>query len=459
MGNTSAAHRPPPSAEPLVQGKASTVVRALLFVQMGRAGGQSIGDRVQANFFAGAGMPLTASAAAAANWTAVGDGACHPLYGRRYRVGKRLTPTMLYDHLGQVAGMQFAVDAGGGYPLYPASSVSSPPWFPSADEGGLWVATAHFSDPATLCAGAAPLPGGSVGDRVWTREAAAGTGASSFYALPPTLGQMRPKDGWVAGGCLPSNALPPALTSNGMGQHWWRWFRPRMPLQDGYPWFLLFDQRGRLTMFGLVVGGPATAYPTASGAMENGWREGATPIPGPYRMHYPKAATEELWTYPTQPLIPFFHQHGQMPEELLFLNEGNGSLPCGTRATSTLHVMLRAMDNITSEACAAVDYSDPVNAPGITAAAVRAAYGQQPPVLDRAAEGVWNLATQCRDEYAPAPGRRAEPLLPPAAYYALSALGGLLVGALMMRYLGQRQARPAGELDEPTLELIDGPKS
>ena len=98
--------------------KASTVGRALLLVQMVRVDGLSdrlsISDRVQANFFAGAGMPLTASAAAAGNWTAVGDGACHPLYGRRYRVGKRLTPTMLYDHLGQVAGMQLAVDAGSG---------------------------------------------------------------------------------------------------------------------------------------------------------------------------------------------------------------------------------------------------------------------------------------------------------------------------------------------------------
>ena len=277
----------------------------------------SIGDRVAVNFFAMQGMPLTVAEAETAGWSRVGGAGatCNPLYGLRYRRTPRLSPTMLYDSLGQVSGIQFAFNTSAGFPVYPGSSVISPPYFPpsasNGQEAGVWTTTMHFSNPARLCGDPATLGAGSVGDRLWARVSEAGNAAVHFYPLPLTRTDINPQDGWVCGGCLPSNTLP-SLTMNGMGQHYWRNFHSRMSLSDGYPWFLLFDQNDRLTMFGLSVGGPLSVWPTTSGEKDTTWSSEKVPIAGPNKFQYPLAETAELWTYPGQPLIPFFHLHSSV---------------------------------------------------------------------------------------------------------------------------------------------------
>ena len=89
-----------------------------------------------------------------------------------------------------------------------------------------------------------------------------------------------------------------------------------------------------------------------------------------------------------------------MPEELLFLNLENATLPCGTFSTSTLHVVLRDSSNITQAACKDYNSSDPLNAAGQTAQQVRASYGQDPPesINQKVAAGIWSLAQQCSEE-------------------------------------------------------------
>jgi hypothetical protein len=167
----------------------------------------------------------------------------------------------------------------------------------------------HFRDPASLCQ-ATKGGEGDVGDRLWARVSEEGNNASHFYPLPLTRDAINPSDGWVAGGCLPSDVL----SGNGMGQHYWRHFHPRMALADGYPWFTLYDQNDELTMFGLAVGGPLYAFPTGSGEQDHTWQKDPQKISGPNKFFYPHASSSELWTYPGQPLIPFFHLHSYMPE-------------------------------------------------------------------------------------------------------------------------------------------------
>jgi len=275
----------------------------------------SIGDQLAVNFFAMQHMPLNLTAAKAQGWQQVGTNAsgCNSLYGRRFRKLPRLSPTLLFDSLGQIAGIQFAFNTSAGFPVYPGTGIISPPYFPpssaNSQEAGIWTATVHFSNPAHLCSNTAKLPAGSVGDRLWARIGEGlSNDASDFYALPLTRGAINPQDGWITGGCLPSNSLP-GLTNNGMGQHYWRNFQTRMSLSDGYPWFLLFDQNDQLTMFGISIGGPVSKWPTTSGKMDTTWSAVKEPISGPNLFKYPNAESAELWTYPSQPLIPFFHLH------------------------------------------------------------------------------------------------------------------------------------------------------
>lgn len=321
----------------------------LLVAAHAAAAAASIGDRVQANFFALVDMPLNATGAAADGWEEVGDG-CSALYGRRYRRNGRLSPTMLYDHLGQVAGIQFAVDTAI-LPPYPASSIKAGRWFPESPGSDVYVLTAHFSDPATLCAGAAVLPPGSVGDRVWSRESELGNADEHFYPLPLRRGDMGASEGWVASGCMRSGDFP-GLSGNGMGQHYWRYAHHAMRSTDFYPWFLLFDQDDELNMFGVSISGPVPRWPTPSGQMDTAWREGKVQIDGPAMWHYPRAAASELWTYPTSPLVPYFHFADVLPLNSIYMNTLDADKPCGMFSTSTMHIVLKDSSNITDGACA-----------------------------------------------------------------------------------------------------------
>lgn len=337
------------------------LIVTLLLLLLQTASASSIGDRVQANFFALVDMPLNTTSAAEEGWEKVGgdDAPCSALYGHRYRRGGRLSPTMLFDHLGQVAGIQFAVDTSV-LPMYPSSSIKAEQWFEEAPGSDVRVLTAHTSDPATLCAGAAALPPGSVGDRVWSRESELGNEAEHFYPLPLRRGDMGPSEGWVASGCMLSGDFP-GLSGNGMGQHYWRYAHHAMRSTDFYPWFLLFDQNDELNMFGVSISGPVPRWPTPSGQMDLSWNEDKVAVDPPRMWQYPHAQERELWTYPTSPLVPFFHFADVLPLNSIYMNTLDADKPCGMFATSTMHVVLKDSSNVTAGACAPGTSREPFN--------------------------------------------------------------------------------------------------
>lgn len=87
----------------------------------------------------------------------------------------------------------------------------------------------------------------------------------------------------------------------------------------------------------------------------------ATYVGGHNTWNYPKAPTSELWTfpkqdYPKQGLLPFFHFPKTIPYNAMYMNTMKKDKPCGTFATSTMHIVLRDPSNVTSDAC--VPYDD-----------------------------------------------------------------------------------------------------
>jgi hypothetical protein len=230
-----------------------------------------------------------------------------------------------------------------------------------------------------------------------------------------------------------------------------------MPLAEGYPWFVLYDQNGDLTQFGISIGGPLSAWPTASGQMDSQWRQGAKYVGGTNVLSYPNAETAELWTYPSQPLIPFFHLHSYMPLELLWLNSQNSQVPCGTFSTSTMHIVLRDSSQITPAACQ-FDTNNPLNSPGQNAEDIRFSYSKTLNLYGATNEpGVWTLRGQCEAEVVAAQrhhakttgGGAASPTPTPGATDESSAdrikwvfvglVVGLAIGSIMIVFIMRKR--------------------
>ena len=84
----------------------SLVAAALLLPALTAAVPPSLGDRLVAGAQKQWSLPLSVSKATEAGWTAVtGDPtACDPVSGRRFRFGELLTPTLIFDAMGRLAG-------------------------------------------------------------------------------------------------------------------------------------------------------------------------------------------------------------------------------------------------------------------------------------------------------------------------------------------------------------------
>lgn len=303
---------------------------------------RSLGDRVAANFVKQVAMPLTRGKAIADGWDLVGpEDSCDPLYGYRYRKGSALGNTMLYSHRGEAVGMQWGYNSSV-YPTYPCSNVGNK--YFQETERGIQSVTVYFSDPQTLCSGGQKPPAGSVGDRLWVRTSASGSGDDAFLALPLHIDQVTsPASGgtdWVTQGCLPSGELAP----QGMGQHYWyHSSKYQEDLLSALPFFLTFDQSGQLLMLGAATLATTPVWPTPDGGSEEG-----------------AAAPVELWEYPRQPMISSFFQNPSMPAQFLHINTADTTKPCGSYAGVSMHVAFRSADHVSAAACR-VDLGDAVN--------------------------------------------------------------------------------------------------
>jgi len=169
---------------------------------------QSLGSRLTAGIWAQNVMPQSVDEALKSeDWAEVGSGSCHPKFGRRFQRKGVMTPTLMYDNTGHIAGMQFAIDTET-FPLYPDSNLKA---------GDSAVPT-----------GLAP----SLGDYALT----------TYF---PASGFLFPK-------------------SPGMGTHWWRMTQPNgeTPCNEAGPMFLLYS-RGRLVAMGMTFVGFDNRVPTA----------------------------------------------------------------------------------------------------------------------------------------------------------------------------------------------------
>ena len=172
---------------------------------------------------------------------------CYSVCRFRYRFSyhgiPRLNPTMLYDHHGQVAGVQFQVNHSSGFPLYPGSGIVSPYYYTkaSSEDPGIWYTTVHFRDPSALCDEHIAESPNTVGDRLWSRISEAGNLPVHFEPLPMKRDDLATGfaqyQGWAAGGCMPSGMGQ----EHGMGQHYWRAGAsfPKGTVRDSYPFFLV----------------------------------------------------------------------------------------------------------------------------------------------------------------------------------------------------------------------------
>jgi hypothetical protein len=167
---------------------------------------------------------------------------------------------MLYDYMGQVAGIQFginntnvSVSVANGYPLFPGTNVKSPPYFTNMAEEGIWYVTVHLTDPGTLCANGVKRADDDTGDRLWVRTNEAETNApENFDPLPLKRSDMltgrAATEGWAAGGCMLKDQR-----SIGMGQHYWRYSPPMGPVNDAYSFFVAYDHNGDITLMGIQM--------------------------------------------------------------------------------------------------------------------------------------------------------------------------------------------------------------
>ena len=255
----------------IVKSNAMSLAAAALLLPAVTAAVPSIGDRLVAGYFKQWSLPLTLSKATEAGWTAVtGDPtACDPVSGRRFRFGELLTPTLAFDKMGSLAGVQIVVNETT-YPSYPQSNWRpSNGWFTATgDLPELSSMAIHFKDPAKLCsAEAVDEAGGSIGDRLWLRLP-----SDDFEQLPLLEEELRagmPASGWNQGDCLPSNLIYPG--SPGMGLHYWRHVgrTSDSACEDAGPVFLMYDEHGVLVNFGILLLGMGRG-PTVGGVLPSG---------------------------------------------------------------------------------------------------------------------------------------------------------------------------------------------
>lgn len=297
----------------------------LLLGSLSCAAASSVGDRLNVGIWIQDSMPLNTSIAEEDGWAQVGDSACDVLYGRRYQLDGRLTPTLLFDNTGTLAGIQIVTNTST-FPLWPDTNLKAPLVHLIEDE--LAAMTFYLMDPAKLCSAvAADHTEGSIGDRLWVRTDETCNTAACFDVFPLEESDDM-LDGlsyrYDKGGCAPAGF---AYTgSPGMGTHYWGNSTADYACEDTGPLFLLYD-RSKLVAFGLTYMGQDMQVPTMGGVRPD--PPTAAAIGDPSR-----------WEFAHQPLYPYFFDQATMSDCLENLNTFDASLPHGSITTGTMHIFL-----------------------------------------------------------------------------------------------------------------------
>lgn len=297
----------------------------------------SLGNMLASNIWKQDPLPLTAIDALRAGWSLVNNNSnqCDQFFGQRYRLGHRLTPTIMYDKLGQLAGLETAVNTDS-FPLFPDSNLASPPFHLDPHNGSNYALSIHFTDPQKICSDdhKKPVANNSIGDRFWIRHRISSSENESFDVIPLSEADLlagMPANSWTAGGCAPTGFAGPQ--SPGMGTHYWKGLTQDRNCTTVGPIFLLYNH-GALHAFGLVFVGADKHVPTVGGKLPF-----RPPCPAPCIQQFPLQMNgKSLWEFPTQPLHPFFFHEDQSPSCLgQNLNTFNTTLKGGGITLSTMH--------------------------------------------------------------------------------------------------------------------------
>jgi len=287
-------------------------------------------DRVTAGIWLQKKMPLSQKDAVNQGWSQL-EAECDTRWGYRYRLGKRLTPTLLYNKLGYLIGMQILVNSSA-FRLWPDSNLKVDDKNPSEilmvakEEAGH---TLLFKNPSRACGYARRTKG--TADRLWVLTGKEKrTGKATYEKIPLNEDGEIPQ-GYAAGGCAPTGFAFP--NSPGMGTHYWRNLRGpkgnRVAAEDMGPMFLLYDKYKKLRAFGFTYVGKEGRVPTVGGVRPSKNARGSW---------YMK--NSEVWEFAQQPLYPYFFPEADNPKCLHNLNTWDASLKDGMITTGTLHVFL-----------------------------------------------------------------------------------------------------------------------
>ncbi|XP_032217785.1 uncharacterized protein LOC116601181 [Nematostella vectensis] len=171
-------------------------------------------------------MPVTKSDAVSKGWKLTKScDASNAFAGNRYVLNGDIATMLLLDNNGLLAGIQMGVSKS----EVPAKSA---PW---VSEGDMYVITAYFRDPSSVCS---PVTKRHVtkeyGDRLVIQN---GASISSLITIPYKEEGLKGSS-WVEGKCFPL-----------MGQHYWYNISNNMNCEDFYPVFIMYNG-GELNGFG-----------------------------------------------------------------------------------------------------------------------------------------------------------------------------------------------------------------
>lgn len=190
-------------------------------------------DKLSVTFKSFFGMPMSAADATSAGWKKIGDGCTKTRFflGQQYSLNNGNT-LLLFDKLGQIAGIQFRVPKT----MEVAKNRRASPFV--ADDTYLYM-TAYFTDLANICSDKQVRNPEVVGDKLFIQTSA----KRDLMEIPLKETDVLAKTPFVKGKCF-----------YGMGQHYWYAISNDMDCEDFYPVFLLYNG-GELNAFGWATAG------------------------------------------------------------------------------------------------------------------------------------------------------------------------------------------------------------
>jgi len=191
-------------------------------------------DAFSVTFRKFSGLPMNVKDAVYYGWKKMGDGCASKTFflGQQYILNDDGTTILLFDRLGQIAGIQFSAPNT----LEIAKNRKNGPF---VESNGKYYLTAYFTDLANICSDKQVRTPNVVGDKLLIQTNA----NRDLMEIPLKETDVLGKTPFIKGKCF-----------YGMGQHYWYDISNDMDCEDFYPVFLLYNG-GELNAFGWATSG------------------------------------------------------------------------------------------------------------------------------------------------------------------------------------------------------------